>query len=381
MTDSLNLAVLCHTGAGGSGVVATELGLLMTALGHSVHFVGGAPPFRLARRCAVHGPYFHQIGSFAYALFDQPYPELSAANTLAEVILEQNVQLTHAHYAIPHATAALHAHSITGRAPVVTTLHGTDVTLVGAEPAFYHTTRHAIDRSHHVTAVSQFLADQTREVFGTEREIEVIYNFVDSERFRPIDNPALRAEFAREDEALLIHVSNFRPVKRVNDVIDTFAGVASELPARLLMVGDGPDRAPALERAARLGIADRVTFLGSFPDIETVLGLSDLFLLPSSKESFGLSALEAMSCEVPVVAARAGGIPEVVEQGVSGLLAEVGDTDGLTQAALDILKDRQVRVEMGRVAREEAIRRFHPQSIVPQYLAAYRRTLEGSARG
>lgn len=377
MSDAnhLTLAVLCHTGAGGSGVVATELGLMMTALGHAVHFVGGAVPFRLARRCAVHGPYFHQIGSFAYALFDQPYPELSAANTLAEVILEQGVQLTHAHYAIPHATAALHAHAITGRAPVITTLHGTDVTLVGAEPAFFHTTRHAIERSHHVTAVSHFLAEQTREVFKTDREIAVIHNFVDSERFRPVHNPELRAEFAAEDEALLIHVSNFRPVKRIGDVIDTFAGVASELPARLLMVGDGPERAPALERAQRLGIAERVTFLGSFPDIETVLGLSDLFLLPSSKESFGLSALEAMSCEVPVVGARAGGIPEVVEHGVTGLLAEVGDTDGLTQAALDILKDRRVRLAMGKAAREQAIRRFHPENIVPQYLAAYAETL------
>lgn len=380
MTSALNIAVLCHTGAGGSGVVATELGLLVSAQGHAVHFVGPAVPFRLAQRCAVHGPYFHQIGSFAYALFDQPYPELSVANTLTEVILEQGVQLTHAHYAIPHATAALHAHAITGRAPVVTTLHGTDVTLVGAEPAFFHTTRHAIERSHHVTAVSHFLAEQTREVFRTDREIEVIYNFVDSERFRPVHNPAMRAQFAGEDEALLIHVSNFRPVKRVSDVIDTFAGVASELPARLLMVGDGPERAPALERAQRLGVADRVTFLGSFPDVQTVLGLSDLFLLPSSKESFGLSALEAMSCEVPVVAARAGGIPEVVEDGVSGVLAEVGDTDALTDAALDILRDRSVRVRMGQAARKRAVEEFHPSRIVPQYLAAYQRTLE-RARG
>lgn len=371
--DPLSIAVLCHTGAGGSGVVATELGLLMASLGHAVHFVGGQVPFRLSRRCAVHGPYFHQIGSFAYALFEQPYPELSAANTLSEVILEQGVQLTHAHYAIPHATAALHAYAITGRAPVMTTLHGTDVTLVGAEPAFYHTTRHAIMQSHHVTAVSQFLAEQTREVFDTDREIEVIYNFVDPERFRPVDNPQLRARFAREDEALLVHVSNFRPVKRVLDVIQTFAGVLSERPARLLMIGDGPDRAPALELAQRLGVADRVNFLGSFPDVETVLGLSDLFLLPSSKESFGLSALEAMSCQVPVVAARAGGIPEVVVDGVTGRLADVGDVDGLTQAALDVL-DR--RAEMGRAARERAIAHFHPGIVAPQYLAAYQRTLE-----
>lgn len=371
------IAVLCHTGAGGSGVVATELGLLVAQAGREVHFVGSAVPFRLSGQRGLRGPYFHQVGGFAYALFDQPYPELAATNTLSEVISEHGVQLTHAHYAIPHASAAIHARAITGRSRVVTTLHGTDVTLVGAEPAFRHTTRHAIERSDHVTAVSHFLAEQTREVFGTAREIEVIHNFVDAGRFVRVTDPAVRARFAHPDEALIVHVSNFRPVKRVEDVVQVFARVASEIPARLLMVGDGPERPRAFELAGQLGVMGRTHFLGSFPDVETVLGISDLFLLPSSNESFGLAALEAMSCEVPVVAARAGGVPEVVEDGVTGFLVPVGDVDAMADAALRVLRDRALYLGMGAAGRQAALTRFHPGLIVPRYLEAYARTVEG----
>lgn len=379
MQERPTVAVLCHTGAGGSGVVATELGLMVAQAGHEVHFVGAAMPFRLMGHQGFQGPYFHQISSFAYALFEQPYPELAAANTLAEVIQEYGVDLTHAHYAIPHATAANHARAITGRGRVITTLHGTDVTLVGAEPAFRQTTRHAIERSDHVTAVSHFLAEQTREVFGTSREIEVIHNFVDSGRFVRITDPAVRARFAHPEEALIVHVSNFRPIKRVEDVVQVFARVASEIPARLLMIGDGPERARAFDLARDLGVIGRTQFLGSFPDVQTVLGISDLFLLPSSNESFGLAALEAMSCEMPVVASRAGGIPEVVEHGVNGFLAEVGDVDAMADAALRTLRDRELYTRLSIAARETALTRFHPDRIVPQYLAAYRRTVSASA--
>lgn len=375
------IAVLCHTGAGGSGVVATELGLKVAQAGHEVHFVGTAMPFRLmGHHGGFEGPYFHQVGGYAYALFEQPFPELSAANTLAEVILEHGIDLTHAHYAIPHATAANHARSITCRTRVMTTLHGTDVTLVGAEPTFKHTTRHAIERSDHVTAVSHFLAQQSKEVFGLDREIEVIYNFVDSDRFIRITDPAVRARFAHPDEALLVHVSNFRPVKRVEDVVRVFARVSSEIPARLLMIGDGPERPRAFDLARELGVIGRTQFLGSFPDVQTVLGISDLFLLPSSNESFGLAALEAMSCEVPVVASNAGGIPEVVEQGVNGFMTDVGDVDAMADAALNILRSRALYTQMGQAARESAIRRFHPSLIVPQYLEAYRRTITDSEK-
>lgn len=367
----MRLAILCHAGAGGSGVVAAELGLLLARLGHCVHFVGDRMPFRLNRGCDVHGPFFHQVGSFAYALFEQPYPVLSVANTLTEVILEQDLMLTHAHYAIPHASSALHAHAITGRAPVVTTLHGTDVTLVGGEPAFYHSTRHAIERSHVVTAVSHSLAEQTREVFGTEREIVVVPNFIDTARFKPIDNLQARRHFAKDEELLLVHVSNFRPVKRVSDVVEAFAKVQSERPARLLMIGDGPERTAAQQLAKRLGVHKKVNFLGSFPDVENVLGLCDLFLLPSSKESFGLSALEAMSCGVPVVASTAGGIPEVVQDGVSGRLAAVGDTDGLAHAALELIANLPRHREAARLRALD----FQPEEVAGQYLEQYRRAV------
>lgn len=359
-------------------MVATELGLKVAEAGHEVHFVGSAMPFRLlGQHGGFRGPYFHQVSGFAYALFEQPFPELAAANTLAEVILEHDIQLTHAHYAIPHATAANHARAMTGQSRVMTTLHGTDVTLVGAEPTFKYTTKHAIERSDHVTAVSQFLAQQTKEVFGLEREIQVIYNFVDSNRFVRITDPAVRARFAHPEEALLVHVSNFRPVKRVEDVVQVFARVSSEIPARLLMIGDGPERSRAFDLAKELGVIGRTQFLGSFPDVQTVLGISDLFLLPSSNESFGLAALEAMACEVPVVASNAGGIPEVVEHGTTGFMAKVGDVDSMADYALQILRQRDVYLQMGAAARQSAITRFHPDLIVPQYLEAYRRTIAG----
>ena len=373
----MKVAVLCHASAGGSGVVATELGLQVARAGHEVHFVGSAQPFRLGGHGGMRGPYFHQVSAYAYALFDQPYPELAAANTLTEVILEQGVELSHAHYAIPHATAAIHARAITGRSRVMTTLHGTDVTLVGLEPAFRHTTRHAIEKSDHVTAVSSYLAQHTQEVFGVEREIEVIHNFVDSERFVRVTDPAVRARFAHPDEALLVHVSNFRPVKRPEDVVQVFARVASESPARLLMIGDGPERPRVFELAQQLGVIGRTHFLGSFPDVETVLGISDLFLLPSRQESFGLAALEAMSCEVPVVSSNAGGIPEVVEQGVTGFMADVGDVDTMADAALRILRNRELYLRMGAAGRAAAVGRFHPSLIVPQYIRAYERTALG----
>lgn len=370
------IAVLCHTGAGGSGVVATELGLLVADHGHEVHFVGPNVPFRLMGNQDLTRLYFHQTSNFSYALFEQPYSELTAINALTEVIFEHDISLTHAHYAIPHATAAIHARAITGKTKVMTTLHGTDVTLVGSEPAFKHTTRHAIQRSDYVTAVSQFLADETREVFGVERPIEVIPNFVDSQRFVRISDPGLRNRFAHPEEALLVHVSNFRPVKRAEDVVAVFARVSSQIPARLLMVGDGPERARAFELARELGVIGRTQFLGSFPEVQTILGISDLFLLPSQSESFGLSALEAMSCEVPVLASRVGGLPEVVQDGQTGRLAEMGNVDEMAHAALEILQDPAKRQQMGQQARKVAIEKFAPQLILPQYLEAYCRLLQ-----
>ncbi|MBB6096830.1 N-acetyl-alpha-D-glucosaminyl L-malate synthase BshA [Deinobacterium chartae] len=374
----MNIAVLCHASAGGSGVVAAELGLEVARAGHEVRFIAAQLPFRLSELpldCR-NGIYFHQVGAYAYPLFEQPLALLNEANTLVDVILEHGIDLAHAHYAIPYASSAILAREITGRTRVITTLHGTDVTLVGLDPAFRHSTRHAIERSDAVTAVSHFLAEQTRDLFGTDKPIEVIHNMVDVERFRRNPDPAYRARFAQPDERILVHISNFRAVKRTQDVVEVFARVASELPARLLMIGDGPERPRAVELAQKRGVIGRTQFLGSFPGVESVLGVSDLFLLPSSKESFGLVALEAMSCEVPVVASNIGGIPEVVIDGQTGCLLPLGDVDAMAHAALELLRDEARHRRMSAAARQRAVEVFHPRRILPRYLEAYRRLLE-----
>ena len=374
----MKLAVLCHASAGGSGVVATELGVAVARLGHDVHFLANQMPFRLSMlpHDCCDNVYFHQVGAYSYPLFDQPLTTLNTANALVDVILEHGTTLTHAHYAIPHATSALMARDMTAQTKVMTTLHGTDVTLVGLDPGFRHSTKYALERSDHVTAVSHFLAQHTLESLKLEVPIQVIYNMVDTDRFVKNADKRFRARFAHPDEFILVHVSNFRKVKRTEDVIATFAKVSSELPVRLLMVGDGPERAPALELAQKLGVMGRVHFLGSFPNVESILGISDIFLLPSSQESFGLSALEAMSCEVPVVASRTGGIPEVVTHGESGFLCDLGDTDDMAAKVLELLKDSEKYARFSANARARASSHFHENIIVPQYVGAYLDVLE-----
>ena len=374
----MKIAVLCHASAGGSGVVATELGVAVARLGHDVHFLATQMPFRLSMlpHDCCDNVYFHQVGAYSYPLFDQPLTTLNTANALVDVILEQGTQLTHAHYAIPHATSAIMAREMTNQTKVMTTLHGTDVTLVGLDPGFRHSTRYALERSDHVTAVSNYLAQHTLESLQLEIPIQVVYNMVDTERFVRNTDVRFRGRFAHPDEFILVHVSNFRKVKRTEDVISTFAKVSSELPARLLMVGDGPERAPALELAAKLGVTGRVHFLGSFPNVESILGIADIFLLPSSQESFGLSALEAMSCEVPVVASRIGGIPEVVSNDESGFLCDLGDTDDMAGRTLELLQDSEKYARFAAAARTRAETHFHENIIVPQYVGAYLDVLE-----
>lgn len=387
----MKLAVLCHPSAGGSGVVATELALALVGLGHEVHVVATQLPFRLTTarfpraspdpsgiEAGAGALYYHQVDTASYPLFDHPLTTLSAGNTLADVIEEHGVEIVHAHYAIPHATSALLARDMTSRGTkVVTTLHGTDVTLVGLEPAFSRSTRHAIERSDGVTAVSRYLAQHTRDTMGARAPIEVVHNWVDPDRFRPDRDPASRARFARPDETLVVHVSNFRPVKRPQDVIRVFARIARERPARLIAVGDGPERSRAHELARRLGVHDRVHFLGSFPSVETVLGVADLFLLPSEQESFGLVALEAMACGVPVVSSDAGGLPEVVLEGETGYLRPPGDADAMAEASLGLLADEDRRRAFGDRARDRAVREFRPGVILPRYIEVYRKVLDG----
>lgn len=375
----MNVAIVLHSGAGGSGVVATELGLALARRGHGVHFVAEQVPFRLTEGRQPNIA-FHQVESLAYPLFAAPLSTLAEASKLAEVIEECGIDLVHAHYALPHAIAALLARDmVRGRRPpaVVTTLHGTDVTLVGLDRAYLRATQHAIERSDVVTAVSRYLAAYTAREMEVGRQIHVIPNAVDHGRFRPNGDPALRRRYASPAERLLLHVSNFRPVKRAPDVVRIFAAVSERLEARLLMIGDGPERHEAARLAERLGVAGRVAFLGSFPRVEGLLAVSDLFLLPSVQESFGLAALEAMAAGVPVVASRVGGIPEVVEDGVSGILCAADDIRAMAAAAVGLLGDPPRHARFAAAARARAVAHFAEERVVPRYLAAYEEALSG----
>ncbi len=371
----MNIAVLLHGTAGGSGVVATELGLCLAQRGHAVHFVADRIPFRLAELSDPNA-YYHQVESMAYPLFEAPLTTLAETSKLVEVVEEYSIDVIHAHYAIPHAVAAILARDMTRLIPkpaVVTTLHGTDVTLVGIDRAYLRTTQYSIERSGVVTAVSRYLAQATAREMAVTREIVVIPNAVDHQRFYPRQLPGLRRRYAHPDEKLLVHVSNFRPIKRTLDVIRIFALVSEQLGARLLMIGDGPERPHAVELASRLGVSGRVSFLGSFPRVEELLAISNLFVLPSSQESFGLAALEAMASGVPVIATRIGGIPEVVSDQVTGLLFDVGDVAGMAQGALRLLGDEALYARMAAAARERAVSVFSEATVVPEYLAAYER--------
>jgi N-acetyl-alpha-D-glucosaminyl L-malate synthase BshA len=370
----LRIGVACWPTFGGSGAVATELGLALAERGHEVHFVTYAPPFRLGRlRCNVR---FHQVSVSAYPLFRYPPYDLALASKLAEVAEDAHLDLLHVHYAVPHALAAHLARELLGDVPLKTlvTLHGTDITVVGTDPAYRRVTRFGIDRADGVTAVSRWLAAETERVFGTSHSIEVIPNFVDLQRFRPGVDAAVRASLAAPEEALLVHVSNFRPVKRVGDAVRVLAGVARTRPARLVLVGDGPERAAAEKTARALHVQDKVTFLGEQSDIEGLLAAADLFLLPSESESFGLAALEAMACGVPVIGTLTGGLPELVEDGVSGHLCGIGETDCMAKFAANLLTDPVRHAEARRAARAGA-ERFGREEIVSIYERLYARII------
>ena len=375
----MKIILLLHSGVGGSGVVATELGLSLARLGHEIHFIAGSIPFRLGD-ATLDNVYFHQIVSMAYPLFDSPLTTLSEASRIVEVAEEVGIDVIHAHYAVPHATAALLARQMLRTSPapaVVTTLHGTDVTLVGIDRAYLRATQWSIENSDVVTAVSHYLARTTVADMGVRRDdIAVVHNAVDFERFARAKCFAPRARFASPDEKILMHISNFRAVKRTDDVVRVFAGVNARLPARLLMVGEGPERPTAMALADELGVAERVVFLGSFPRVETLLCIADLFLLPSAKESFGLTALEAMASGVPVIASTTGGLPEVVEDGVSGFLHEVGDIERMTASALSLLENEDRHATFSSAARERARTQFDEATMVDAYLGHYRAALE-----
>lgn len=335
-------------------------------------------PFRLTAAGAGPRVFFHEVPRVDYPLITQPYYSLNLAVKLFQVATEARLDVLHAHYAVPHAASAYLARQMLApRAlPIITTLHGTDITLVGNAPAYQPVVRFSINQSDAVTCVSEWLREQTVEHFTPEREIDVIYNFVDTARFVPRPpNLDARRRLAGDGERILMHISNFRPVKRLVDVVEIFVRVVRRLPARLVLVGDGPEREAAAFVAKCNGVADRVVFLGKQAEIESLLPHADLFLFPSDHESFGLAPAEAMACEVPVVGSHSGGLPEVVTDGVTGHLHPVGQVDAMAESALALLLDPARAREMGRAARADIVERFAPEVIVPRYLELYRRIL------
>jgi N-acetyl-alpha-D-glucosaminyl L-malate synthase BshA len=373
----MRIGVVCHPTFGGSGVMATELANHLGRMGHELHVISYAQPVRLDPfNTQVH---FHEVQVQDYPLFlYQPY-ELALSSAMVETVRKEKLDILHVHYAIPHAYAAFMARQILAdqgiHIPVVTTLHGTDITLVGQLPAYKPAVCFSINRSTAVTAVSESLRAETIREFNIERDIQVVPNFVDVKRYGRGDASA-RSRIAQPDEAIVCHVSNFRKVKRIPDVLHVFAEIRAQRAAKLVMVGDGPERLPAERLAAELGISQDVLFLGKTSDVERILGVSDLFLLPSETESFGLAALEAMASSVPVIASRAGGLPEVVDHGVTGYLEDIGDVSAMAQRALHILSSESTLAMFSQQALEAA-HRFSMEQIGQAYLDLYTSLLHG----
>jgi N-acetyl-alpha-D-glucosaminyl L-malate synthase BshA len=384
------IGITCYPTYGGSGVVATELGIELAARGHEVHFITSSPPFRLNGREA--NIRFHEVAVYNYPLFEHPPYDLALATRMAEVAEFYSLDLLHVHYAIPHSISALLARQMLETQqeaarrrylPFITTLHGTDITLVGLDRSYLPITKFGIEQSDGVTAISSHLRERTHEAFGIESEIEVIRNFVNCDVYvrDPMKVASMRPRFANADEKLLVHLSNFRPVKRILDVVEVFAKVAEALPARLMLIGDGPDRSAAEHLALRLGVAERVHFLGKQDNVNELLPLADLMLMPSEMESFGLAALEAMACSVPTIATRVGGVPELISDHVNGLLFPVGDVHAMAAAAVALLQDAPRYTAMSLAARRTAQDHFCATRIIPRYEEYYERVLAASTAG
>jgi N-acetyl-alpha-D-glucosaminyl L-malate synthase BshA len=376
----MRIAIVCYPTFGGSGVLATELGKALADKGHQVHFITYQPPVRLSEFNA--NIFYHEVRVPNYPLFDYPPYETALASTMVDVIVNNNIDLLHVHYAIPHASAAYMAKKILEKQgkilPVITTLHGTDITLVGKDKTFAPVVTFSINESDAITAVSQNLRDETYKNFKIEKEIKVIQNFVDVKRFRkkPID--AFRRVIAPHNEKVVLHASNFRKLKRVTDVVKVFAALNKKVPSKLLFVGDGPELPAAESLARELGIYDETRFVGRQEQIEEVLAISDLFILPSDYESFGLAALEAMAAGVPVISSNAGGLPEVNIEGETGYLADVGDVETMGIRAIELLSDENKLNKFKTKAAAHA-RLYDIETIVPRYEALYNRFLQNIA--
>lgn len=374
MTDKLKIGITCYPTLGGSGVVATELGKILAERGHEVHFITHSMPFRLGR--FDKNIFYHEVEVSDYYVFRYPPYDLSLASKLAQVAQMQGLDLLHVHYAIPHAVCALLAKQMIGdRLKVVTTLHGTDITVLAQDESISDLIRYAINRSDAVTAVSQDLIHETVRSLNIERPIDLTYNFVDKRVYYPRDAESLRRDYARPDEKLLIHISNFRPVKRVPDVVDIFDKVKEKLPAKLLFVGEGPELSKVMMKVREKGLSDSVMFAGKQDDVAQVISMADLMLLPSEKESFGLVALEAMACGVPTVGSNAGGIPELVTHGETGFLADIGDTAAMGAYAVQLLNDRELYARVREACLQRARYTFCNDLITRQYEEIYFRVL------
>jgi L-malate glycosyltransferase len=373
----MNIGIVCYPTFGGSGVLATELGKALADKGHNVHFITYQQPVRLTGFCA--NLFFHEVRVPTYPLFDYPPYETALASTMVDVIRNHNLDLLHVHYAIPHAAAAYMAKKILEQEnrhiPVITTLHGTDITLVGKDKTYAPVVTFSINESDAITAVSYNLREETYSSFDIRKEIEVIHNFVDVRRFdkRPID--AFRKVIAPNGERVLMHASNFRKIKRVADVIYVFNKVHKQIPAKLLLVGDGPERNMAEELCRELGIQDDIRFVGKQQDMEEIFAIADLFLLPSEYESFGLAALEAMAGGAPVITTNAGGLPEIITNGENGFMSNVGDVEDMSRNALAILKD-DATFAMFKAHAKATAEKFDILNIIPLYEDLYQRCME-----
>ena len=372
----MKIGIVCYPTFGGSGVVATELGLALSKRGHEIHFITYSQPVRL--ELLSNNVHFHEVTVPEYPLFHyQPY-ELALSSKLVDMVKLHNIEILHVHYAIPHAYAAYMAKKMLQEEginiPIVTTLHGTDITLVGNHPFYKPAVTFSINKSDAVTSVSLSLKKDTERLFNIKRDIEVVHNFIDVKKYNHGFTDCQRGMMASENEKIITHISNFREVKQIPDVIKIFYNIQKEIPAKLMMVGEGPERKPAEDLCKELGISDKVVFFGNSNEIDKILCFSDLFLLPSVTESFGLSALEAMVSGVPVVSSNAGGIPEVNIHGVTGFLSEINDVDDMSKNALFILKDDKRLEEFKHNARREASK-FDIHEIVPKYEAIYKKTL------
>ena len=376
---SLNIGIICYPSVGGSGVVATELGRLLADKGHNIHFISSSMPFRLKK---IHPRiFFHAVDVNTYSVFQHPPYDLTLASKIAEVIKREKLDILHAHYAIPHAVCAILAKQMVDRdVKIVTTLHGTDITVLGYEHSLQKLIKFGIEKSDYVTAVSRSLAEETKVLVAPDKEIHTVYNFIDERVYKVQPFSTLKEELGLQNEKVMIHVSNFREVKRVGDIIRVFERVQKEVDAKLLLVGDGPEMSVILELVDSLNLQERVLFLGKQENVEELYGISDVMLLLSEKESFGLVLLEAMACGVPCIGTNIGGIPEVIEHGVTGYTCDVGDIEKISQYAISLLTDENLYEEIAHNCLQVVDKKFRSSNIIAQYERIYYELLSDSER-